>query len=129
MAKRENFGPQPARRSAEVFPAKPVVGGASIRSRKPAENVGPGRTEELAEGEELGSNVLLSWCDRITTWECDRDPNRAFEKTAEFAVEKFCLSLGQGREPSNLRCSGLTIIAAYERFPARAELLRHACQL
>ena len=51
------------------------------------------------------------------------------EKTAEFAVEKFCLSLGQGREPSNLRCSGLTIIAAYERFPARAELLRHACQL
>src|SRR3954465_3353566 len=31
-----------------------------------------------------------------------------FEKTAEFASKKFCMSLGRGREPSNLRWSGLT---------------------
>src|ERR1043166_3294952 len=28
------------------------------------------------------------------------------KKTAELAARKFCMSLGRGREPSNLRCSG-----------------------
>jgi hypothetical protein len=45
------------------------------------EIVGP----SLAEGVRLGSNGLLSWCDRKPTWECDRDPNRA----AKFGSEKL----------------------------------------
>jgi hypothetical protein len=44
------------------------------------------------------------------------------EKTAEFAVEKFCLSLGQGREPSNLQCSGLAVAHNRKCFRADARL-------
>ena len=35
--------------------------------------------DRLAEGVRLGSNGLLSWCDRRTTWECDWDPNRVLK--------------------------------------------------
>ena len=38
--------------------------------------------ERLAEGVRLGSNGLLSWCDRSSTWECDWDPNRALKSQA-----------------------------------------------
>ena len=39
----------------------------------------------LAEGVRLGSNGLLIWSVRISTWECDRDPNRALKMQADFA--------------------------------------------
>jgi len=34
----------------------------------------------LAEGEELGSNGLQSWCDRSSTWEYDRNPTRGLKR-------------------------------------------------
>jgi hypothetical protein len=36
--------------------------------------------EVLAEGVRPGSNGLLIWCDRFSTWECDWDPNRALKR-------------------------------------------------
>ena len=42
------------------------------------------------------------------------------EKTAKFVSEKFRISLGRGREPSNLRCSGLAVAHNRRRFRSDA---------
>ena len=44
-------------------------------------------------------------------------------------VQEFVAISGKDTLEIDVAPWGLTIVAAYERFPARAELLRHACQL
>jgi hypothetical protein len=59
--------------------------------------------DRLAEGVRLGSNGLLSWCDRSSTWECDRDPNRPLKRQRNSRQKSFaCHSV----EAKNLRIYG-----------------------
>jgi len=47
------------------------------------------RAEGLAEGVRLGSNGLLIWSVRFSTWECDWDPNRALKRQTNSAQRIF----------------------------------------
>jgi len=48
--------------------------------------------EVLAEGEELGSNVLQSWCDRSSTWERDWNPKPSLILKQKLPTVIFALS-------------------------------------
>ena len=88
--------PRPGDRSAEVCARSPWLLAISAR-QNPAENVGRGRTGGgSATGIQRSPNLEcpnLHMGVRLGSKSC-------IEKTAEFAAEKFCLSLGRGREPS-----------------------------
>ena len=49
--------------------------------------------EQLAEGEELGSNVLLSWCDRKLHMGVRLGSKSCIENPSKFGSEKFGISL------------------------------------
>jgi hypothetical protein len=85
------------------FRAKPVVIGdfcPLVRQRRMFDD------NALAEGVRLGSNGLLSWCDRSSTWECDRDPNWALKRRWNSRQKSFAY---HSVEAENLRISSVQV--------------------
>ena len=94
-----------AERLAEVCAPVRLFSAYSLAENWPASGV-------VAEGVRLGSNGLLSWCDRGSTWECDSDPNRALKKQPDSDQRKLAFTRHQS-ELRNISRSNLSGVRPY----------------